>query len=217
MTPLIFDLIVVALLILSVGLGFMRGFCNEVFTLVGWIGAVIATIYFTPVLREFGRDLIDKKWLADLATSSAIFLVTLGIFSGVSHFVTKGIHMTRLGIVDRSLGFGFGLLRGVVLAGLCFLLFAYVFEPEDRPDIIKEARTRPFLEASARWMQAILPSDNKIQISDEDADPLDEAINGKKRLEPKEDEEEKPAMTEMPEPEEKDPIAKIQEKLEKAP
>jgi membrane protein required for colicin V production len=218
MTPLIFDLIIVALLILSVGLGFMRGFCNEVFTLVGWIGAVIATIYFTPVLREFGRDLIDKKWLADLATSSAIFIVTLGIFSGVSYFVTKGIHMTRLGIVDRSLGFGFGLLRGVVMAGLCFLLFAYVFEPEDRPDFVKDARTRPFLEASARWMQAILPSDaGDVRISDEDEDPLDKAINGKEHVEPKEDEaeEDKPAMTEMPD-QEKDPIAAIQEKLEKA-
>jgi membrane protein required for colicin V production len=191
MNSLIFDIIVVALLVLSVGLGFLRGFCNEVFTLIGWIGAVIATIYFMPVLRDYGRDLIDKKWMADLVTSSTIFLVTLGVFSGLSYFVTKGIHMTRLGIVDRSLGFGFGLLRGVIMAGLGFLLFAFVFEPDQRPDFVKEARTRPFLEASARWMQAILPSDSKIQISDDDPDPLDEAINGKESKDSDKEREEK--------------------------
>lgn len=181
MSPILFDLIVVGLLFLSVGLGFMRGFCNEVFTLVGWVAAVLATIYFTPVLKDVGRELIERKWLADLATSSTIFLVTLGVFSGVSHFITKGIHMTRLGIVDRSLGFGFGLLRGVVMAGLAFLLFAYVFEPDSRPDFIKDARTRPFLEASAKWMQILLPSDNKIVVetedSDDEASALDKALN----------------------------------------
>ncbi len=191
MNSLIFDIIVVTLLVLSVGLGFLRGFCNEVFTLVGWIGAVIATIYFTPVLRDYGRDLIDKKWMADLATSSTIFIVTLGVFSGLSYFVTKGVHMTRLGVVDRSLGFGFGLLRGVIVAGLGFLLFAFVFEPDQRPDFVKEARTRPFLEASARWMQAISPGETEIQISADDPDPLDEVINGKEPHDREKEREEK--------------------------
>lgn len=179
MSPLVFDLIIVGLLILSVGLGFMRGFCNEVFTLVGWIGAVVATIYFTPVLRDIGREFVHKKWLADMATASVIFIVTMGAFAAVSHFVTKGIHMTRLGIVDRSLGFGFGVLRGVVLAGLGFLLFAYVFEPDNRPDFIVEARTRPFLEASAKWMQVILPGDSKIEIETKENthSKLDKALN----------------------------------------
>ncbi len=179
MSPLIFDLIIVGLLILSVGLGFMRGFCNEVFTLVGWIGAVVATIYFTPVLRDIGREFIHKKWLADLATASTIFVVTMGLFAAVSYFVTKGIHMTRLGIVDRSLGFGFGLLRAVVLSGLGFLLFAYVFEPDNRPDFIVEARTRPFLEASATWMQVLMPGDSKIEIATKpkSESKLDKALN----------------------------------------
>jgi membrane protein required for colicin V production len=181
MTPLYFDIIVVCLLLLSVGLGFIRGFCNEIFTLIGWIAAIIATIYFTPVLREYGRELIDKKWLADMVTSTAIFIVVLGGFSLISYYATKGIHLTRLGIVDRSLGFAFGLLRGVIFAGLCYLLFAYIVVPEDRPDYIKEARTRPFLESSAEWMQTVLPKNINIVIHDEDAeamDKLDKMVEG---------------------------------------
>jgi membrane protein required for colicin V production len=180
MNPMIFDLVVIALLLISVALGFMRGFCNEIFTLIGWIGAVIATIFFTPVLRDVGRDLIKQEWLADMATASVIFVATMGAFTALSHFVTKGIHLTKLGIVDRSLGFGFGLLRAVVMSGLCFLLFAYVFnEPKNRPDFVQEARTRPFLETSARWMKAILPLDTKIVITvKDDEDVLDKMIEG---------------------------------------
>jgi len=163
-TPVLFDVIIIALLLLSAGLGFMRGFCNEVFTIFGWIGAVIATIYFTPVAREYGREFIEKKWLADVATAGTIFIVTLGIFSLVSYFATKTLAASKLNIVDRSLGFGFGVLRGVVLLGLTFYLYTYVFaDPEQRPAFVNEARTRPFLEASANWVQVFLPEemDNK--------------------------------------------------------
>lgn len=180
MSPLFFDLIIIALLLISVGLGFIRGFCNEIFTLIGWIGAVIATIFFTPVMRDIGRSLIEQKWLADLATATVIFIATMALFTTLSHLVTKGIHVTRLGIIDRSLGFGFGLLRGIVMAGLCFLLFAYVFsDVKKRPDFIQEARTRPFLEMSARWMKAILPLDTKIVITVKDQESaLDKMIEG---------------------------------------
>lgn len=138
----------------------MRGFCNEVFTIFGWIGAVIATIYFTPVAREYGRTLIEKKWLADIATAGAIFVVTLGVFSVVSYFATKTLAASKLNIVDRSLGFAFGVLRGIVLLGLSFYLYTYVFsDPANRPIFVQEARTRPFLEASSTWIKVFLPKD----------------------------------------------------------
>ncbi len=168
MTPLIFDIIILSLLLLSLALGFMRGFVNEVFTIVGWIGAVIATIYFTPVLNPIAESFIAKKWLAKIAVSAGIFLVTLGVISAVSHFATKSLEKSKLNIVDRSLGFAFGALRAVVLFGLGFLLFAYVFEPDKRPDFIQKSRSLPFLEASASWVQTVIPGlDEKIKITAE--------------------------------------------------
>lgn len=168
MTPAIFDLIIVALILLSVGIGFMRGFCNEVFTIFGWIAAIIATIYFTPVLTPFGEKFIEKEWLAKLATSAVIFLVTLGICSALSYFATKTLHASKLGIVDRSLGFGFGILRAVVLLGLGYSLFTYVFKEDNRPEWVDEARTRPFLESSSDWVRLVLPLDDTLGLNDKD-------------------------------------------------
>lgn len=166
MTPAIFDLIIVGLLLLSVAIGWMRGFCNEVFTIFGWIAAVVATIYFTPVLTPIGMKFIEKEWLAKLGTSAAIFLLTLGICSLLSYFVTRTLHASKLGIVDRSLGFGFGLLRAVVLLGLGYCLFAYVFKEDNRPAWVEKSRSRPFLEASAGWVRVVLPLDNALGLND---------------------------------------------------
>jgi len=158
MSPMIFDLIIIGLFVLSVALGFARGFCKEVFTIFGWVAAIIATIYFTPVAREVGRHLIEKKWLADLATAAVIFLGTLLACSIVSYFATKTLHATKLGLADRILGFVFGIVRAVVILGLAYMLFLFTFaNPENRPAFVTEARTKPFLEASANWLQTVLP------------------------------------------------------------
>jgi len=184
MTPLIFDLLILTCLILSAGIGFLRGFCNEVFTIIGWIAAIVATIYFTPVLKPVARDLIEKNWLADIAAAAFIFLVTLGIVSAISYFATQTLHQTKLGILDRAGGFFFGIFRAVLLFGLGFLLIAYVWEPEDRPDFIKEAKSRPFLEASASWTQAIIPLwEDEVRISESDPPLADEIEDAQDKLE----------------------------------
>jgi membrane protein required for colicin V production len=166
MTPLIFDLIIGALVILSLAIGFLRGFCNEVFTIFGWIAAVIATIYFTPVLLPFGHKLIEKEWLARLATSSAIFLVTLAVCSAISYIATRTLHASKLGMVDRIMGFGFGALRAIVLLGLGYLLFTYVFKEDNRPEYVTKSHSKPFLEASAEWIQTIVPLNTTLGVNE---------------------------------------------------
>jgi uncharacterized membrane protein required for colicin V production len=170
MSPFVFDLIVIILVLLSAGLGFLRGFCNEIFTIFGWIGAVLATILLTPVSREFLRTQIHNKILADLATASIIFIVTMVIFSVISHYATKSLQGSKLNAVDRTLGFAFGVLRGVLFIGLMFLLIAWIYAPDNRPDFVKGAKTRPILESAAHLVQFILPGDATIEIDTKDTE-----------------------------------------------
>lgn len=169
MSPMIFDLVIIALVLLSVILGFMRGFCKEVFTVFGWVAAIIATIYFAPVSFHIGERYIENPLFARLATSSVIFLGTLGLCSLVSYFATKSLHASKLGLVDQTFGLLFGIIRAVVILGLAYTLFLYTFaRPSTRPDFIQEARTRPFLEASAGWIQTLAPSSINLNIENED-------------------------------------------------
>lgn len=160
MTPMLFDIIIVLLVVLSLAIGFMRGFCNEVFTIFGWIAAVVATIYFINPVTDFllENQYVEKEWIARLGGAAAIFIATMGICSLITYFVTKTLHSSKLGIVDRCLGFAFGALRAIVLLGLAFLLFTYVFsDPDKRPDFVQKAQTRPILESAAAMVQTILP------------------------------------------------------------
>lgn len=179
MSPVLFDLIIIGLVLLSVALGFMRGFCKEVFTIFGWVAAIIATIYFAPVSFHIGERYIENPLFARLATSSAIFLGTLGICSVVSYFATKTLHASKLGFVDQTFGLIFGILRAIVLLGLAYLLFLFTFsKPETRPVFVQEARTRPFLEASSNWIQTLLPSTVSVNINIEN-NPLDNILKPK--------------------------------------
>ena len=89
MSSYIFDLIVIVLILLSAGLGFLRGFCNEIFTIFGWIGAVLATIILTPLSRDVLRAHIHNAIIADLTTAAIIFIVTMVVFSVISHYATR--------------------------------------------------------------------------------------------------------------------------------
>lgn len=176
MSPMIFDLIIIGLVLLSVILGFMRGFCKEVFTIFGWVAAIIATIYFAPVSFHIGEKYIENPLLARLATSSAIFLGTLGICSLVSYFATKTIHASKLGLIDQTFGLIFGIVRAVVILGLAYMLFLFTFSrPETRPAFVQNAKTRPFLEASSNWIQAIAPETMEINLTPEN-NPLDKIM-----------------------------------------
>ena len=62
-----------------------------------------------------------------------------------------------LGPIDRVLGFGFGLIKGLIAATLVYLLAVLVFDSiygadEARPDWLAKSRTYPLLNASGTAM-----------------------------------------------------------------
>lgn len=115
-----------------------------------------------------------------MATAAVIFVVTLGICTAISYFTSQSLRESRLNAVDRSLGFGFGLLRAVILLALAYLMVAFVWEPADRPEWIKQAKSRPVLESAASMIKNILPGDIDIQVTEDEPSALDKVMNGKK-------------------------------------
>jgi len=158
-SPIIIDCIVVGLLFISAAVGFIRGFVNEIFTLVGWVGAIILTIYFTPVCRGFARGYFESTTLADVVTAASIFLLSLAIFSIITYFFGESIKQSKLNAIDRSLGFGFGLFRGVLLLGLAYIVISFIWEKDQQPKWLAEARSHTVIEGTAEWLKDIVPED----------------------------------------------------------
>ena len=77
----LFDIGVIAVLLISSLFAYARGFVHEVFAVIGWIGAILATFYGFPYLILYSRQLIPMPLAADIATGALIFICTLVLLS----------------------------------------------------------------------------------------------------------------------------------------
>lgn len=167
------DIIVLIILGLSVIVAFFRGFIREVLTIAGLVGAAIAAITFgdnlTPVVtgwlsdpntQETGKifDLIPVGIAAMVIAYAMIFIGMMIVISIATHYISKGAQSIGLGMLDRSLGILFGLVRGIVLVGLLYLPFHHLLADVEKERWFGHAKTYPYVEYTARVMQAFIPS-----------------------------------------------------------
>jgi membrane protein required for colicin V production len=71
---------------------------------------------------------------------------------------------SRVGALDRSLGFLFGLGRGLVIMVVAFLFFVWLVPAKSLPDWVKNARSRPVLQGTGDWLLSLLPDDPETAI-----------------------------------------------------
>lgn len=149
------DIFVILLLGGGALVGFVRGFVHEVLALAAWLGAIVALKLFHAPMTEHAAG-----WTSSPAGAAALAfgLIFLPVYFIVRAIAGKAGHVSRrsvLGPVDRFLGGGFGMLKGLVGATLFFLLANLatdmVYGPdEERPEWMTESRTFPLLNASGR-------------------------------------------------------------------
>ena len=153
------DLIVIAVLLVSALLAFSRGFVRELLSVAVWVGAIFATRYGFDYVEEYTSQWISTVWLARTAASVTIFIPTLIILALISHVLSGQVRNSALGAVDRSLGFLFGLLRGVIIVCLAYLLMAWILPKEEQPEWLRSAHTIPLVEEGAGLLLQLVPED----------------------------------------------------------
>jgi len=152
------DWIVFAILVLSAGLAWMRGFMRELLSVGGWIIAGVVTFIGVPAARPISTQHISDPLFADIAAGVAIFVVTLIICSIIGHFISKRVQDSLLGPVDRSLGLVFGLVRGALVVSALALGIDYFWPPPTVPPApIANAMSLPMATKGAAFLRALIP------------------------------------------------------------
>lgn len=157
------DIVVIAILLLSALLAFIRGFTTEVLSLAGWVGAAMIAIYAYPHLEPRVQEVllekvgVDSPLVVDGLTIGVVFLVCLFVLTFVFARIGGLIRGSSLSALDRSLGFLFGLLRGALLIVIAFLFITWLIPPAEQPVWMHEAKTRPFIEQGASLFLSLLP------------------------------------------------------------
>ncbi len=161
-TPLTaLDILVIAILLISGGLALLRGFTREVLSIISWVAAAVATLVAFPVFQPQMRELVQPKWLADISLAGGIFILVLIIVSFITMKISDKVLDSRVGALDRTLGFIFGVARGMVLVVIAYLFFVWLVPQKQYPDWIANARSLPFMKAAGGRAMNWLPEDPK--------------------------------------------------------
>jgi membrane protein required for colicin V production len=102
-------------LLLSIGVGMMRGFVFELLSLAGWFVAYFVALWLTPTFQVYFHVGDAGSALNYAVTFACVFFASLLIWSLVARLVRAMIRATPLSPFDRLLGAGFGLVRGLVV------------------------------------------------------------------------------------------------------
>jgi membrane protein required for colicin V production len=157
--PSYLDLAVLGIVLVSALLSMMRGFTREVLAIASWVAAAAAAYYFYPLVVPYLTPYIHKDVIAQAAAAAIVFFVTLIVVSLFTVRLSDAILDSKIGALDRSLGFVFGVARGFLLAVVAFAIFNWLVSEKQQPEWVKNARTRPILTETAGRIIALLPED----------------------------------------------------------
>lgn len=157
--PSYLDLGLIIIVLISALLSMLRGFTREVLAIASWAAAAFAAYQFHPLLLPTMKNYIAKDQLALAAAIAAIFFGTLILVSIITVKLSDIILDSRIGALDRSLGFVFGAVRGLLLCVVAFYFYSWLVPPKNQPDWIKASRTAPILTVTGEGLLAMLPDD----------------------------------------------------------
>jgi membrane protein required for colicin V production len=161
--PSYLDLGLIAVVLISAFLAMLRGFTREVLAIASWGAAAVAAIYLHPMVLPYVKPYIAKDVIALAVAAAAVFFVTLIVVWLITIKLSDAILDSKVGALDRSLGFLFGAVRGLLLCVIAFLFFNWLVPPQTQPGWVKTARMRPLLQATGDQLQALLPLPEEVE------------------------------------------------------
>jgi membrane protein required for colicin V production len=155
------DLILFGIMLISGLLALMRGFTREVLSLVAWGAAAAAGFVaaFNPQLVELAGQYVEPEIVARIAAGGVAFLVVLIIVSLVSVKIADFILDSAAGAFDRTLGFIYGLLRGLVLVAVAYLFYGWLTPPDRQEEWVRNAQTLPYIKTVGDFILDFIPPD----------------------------------------------------------
>ena len=169
-----FDLAVLVIVALTALGGLARGFVHEVLSLGAWLAAIVAIYLFHAPLSDLIFAFFeDNGTNAGLMAFVLLLVVPLVVMRMIARWAGSKARKSALGLIDRMLGFGFGIVKGLILVVLAYSILALgydtVWGAKGRPDWIQDARSYPFVNAASGALVETVAERHE-QLVGEDAD-----------------------------------------------
>jgi len=153
------DIILLVVMLISGLLAMIRGFMREILSIGAWGVAALVTLYSYSRVLPIAKQYIPSDMGAAGASIGVVFLVTLLVVSVITVRISDMVLDSRVGALDRTLGFLFGLGRGLIIVVVAFLFFAWLVPERSQPEWVRGAKSKVVLQSTGQWLMSMLPDD----------------------------------------------------------
>lgn len=128
------DYVVLAIILLSGMLAIFTGFVREMYSLFNWTASAYIGSHFYRFAEPYVKNYISNPTTVMDVSIFAVFCVSFIVLGLIGSLVNRLVRGNTLTAIDRSLGFVFGLGRGLFICCLIYLVVTMVLWPDlDKP------------------------------------------------------------------------------------
>lgn len=161
-------------------LAMIRGFSREVLSVGSWIAAGAAAFIFYPILTPLVAPYItftSSEVVPQAVAAAIIFIIVLIIVSLITMRIADFIVDSKIGALDRTLGFVFGAFRGMLLVTIGLLFFNWLVPTDGQPSWVANSKSKPMLQSFGESILQVLPEDGGKSVIERFKPPSDEATD----------------------------------------
>ena len=151
------DVGVAVLVLISAILATARGFTREILSLATWAGAAAIAAYMYFYHSDIAARYFTEPLLATGVTVIGSFLVALIILHLLTMWIGDLVVDSRVGPLDRTLGFVFGAARGILICVVAAVFANFLIGAPD--PMLRDSKSFPPLLSAGDYLISLLPPD----------------------------------------------------------
>jgi membrane protein required for colicin V production len=156
------DLLLILILALSIAASFAKGLTREIIGLVAAVAALFCGAWFYRMAGALVRPMVGSRGVANLIGFLLIVAVVIVLGLMISWGVGALMKAVGLSWLDRLLGAGFGVARGVVVSIaliMAIVAFAPVKDLKTPPKAVVDSRIAPYIIDAAHVVTMAAPKE----------------------------------------------------------
>ena len=154
--PAMVDIVILAVMAISLVFGLFRGLLRELLSLVSWVLAFWIAYRYSANGAEIIDRALQNPTLSQAVSAVLVFVIVLVALMVLTSLIAKVFKATGLAGIDRILGGLFGLGRGVVILLAALILASHTGAVEQ--DWYNASTMIPMFDRALDWMAAYVPA-----------------------------------------------------------
>ena len=156
---LIFDLIYIALTILSLIKCVSKGFVLSLLSASKWLLAYVLTLFLFPKFKPYVNDVIDNEYILDIILGVSIFVVIIFLILMINKGISRAVSYSGIGTLDKIFGFFFGFLRAYVISVCIFATLDIIYNHKKWPINLDHSYTFPYVLNGSNYLIKEFPNE----------------------------------------------------------